>query len=567
MAAAYVRLTDIIYPNGRDVSYGYGATGAVDDIMSRLATISESNGTVDAAYTYLGSGTIASENYEQPQIALDYSGSNFAALDRFGNVLNQFWASYGSASGNAGTLDGYTYTYDRAGNRTSSANATDAALSEMYGYDGLDRFVSMSRGTISNGAIADPTDTQTWTLDSLGNFIQSSDNTAIQTRTVNPANEIQTISGGTATPAYDLAGNMTTTPDPQPGAESPGLTCVYDAWNRLVQVSNGSTILAQYQYDGAGRRIGEFTDFTGSVAGTATYSYYSGQNAIETRTGPATSSPESLSVQYQYVFSAMGAKTPLLRDSTFDTYGNPTEAGRLYYLTDANTNVTAVVGLSGSTWQVEERYAYDPYGAVTMYDGTISTSGHWVDPHTSSSVGNTTLYASMILDPVTGLYYDEARWYSTAVSTFISRDPAQADENLYRYCGNEPVICVDPSGLWKIDRANGQTAVATSEKGDTIGTLASKIGLYVCKFPQWLTLPKWTSFVSPRMRASRGFVENYYLQLANAKLCPGQKFEIPNRIMCLWYGDVGGTGQASAFDPYVQGFKTLGFDVRYLLRP
>ena len=80
----------------------------------------------------------------------------------------------------------------------------------------------------------------------------------------------------------------------------------------------------------------------------------------------------------------------------------------------------------------------------------------WSNPHTVSSVGNTLLYASMVLDPVTGLYYDEARWYSTAVSTFISRDPAQADLNLYRYCGDEPTEATDPSGLasapWPMDR-------------------------------------------------------------------------------------------------------------------
>ena len=52
----------------------------------------------------------------------------------------------------------------------------------------------------------------------------------------------------------------------------------------------------------------------------------------------------------------------------------------------------------------------------------------------------------MVLDPVTGLYYDEARWYSTAVSTFISRDPAQADLDTYRYCGNMPTQATDPSG-------------------------------------------------------------------------------------------------------------------------
>jgi len=81
-----------------------------------------------------------------------------------------------------------------------------------------------------------------------------------------------------------------------------------------------------------------------------------------------------------------------------------------------------------------------------MYDGPGGVGGDWSNPHTVSSVGNTLLYASMVLDPVTGLYNDEARWYSTAVSTFISRDPAQADLNTYRYCGNMPTQAIDPSG-------------------------------------------------------------------------------------------------------------------------
>ena len=58
--AQYVRLCDVIYPaspgssSGRDVHYGYGDPGSVDYIMSQLATIGESDGTVDAAFTYLG---------------------------------------------------------------------------------------------------------------------------------------------------------------------------------------------------------------------------------------------------------------------------------------------------------------------------------------------------------------------------------------------------------------------------------------------------------------------------------------------------------------------------------
>ena len=36
-------------------------------------------------------------------------------------------------------------------------------------------------------------------------------------------------------PVYDAAGNMIYTP--MPGHETVGLTCTYDAWNRLVNVT------------------------------------------------------------------------------------------------------------------------------------------------------------------------------------------------------------------------------------------------------------------------------------------------------------------------------------------
>ena len=53
------------------------------------------------------------------------------------------------------------------------------------------------------------------------------------------------------------------------------------------------------------------------------------------------------------------------------------------------------------------------------------------------------------LDPDTGLYDYRARWYDPAVGRFLTEDPAglDADPNLYRYCGNSPLVNVDPSGL------------------------------------------------------------------------------------------------------------------------
>jgi RHS repeat-associated protein len=59
-------------------------------------------------------------------------------------------------------------------------------------------------------------------------------------------------------------------------------------------------------------------------------------------------------------------------------------------------------------------------------------------------------YAGMQLDTVTGLYYDNARWYDAQNSIFISQDPIGFNDggtNLAMYCANSPTNYVDPSGL------------------------------------------------------------------------------------------------------------------------
>ena len=51
-------------------------------------------------------------------------------------------------------------------------------------------------------------------------------------------------------------------------------------------------------------------------------------------------------------------------------------------------------------------------------------------------------------DPDIGLYYFNARWYDPDLGRFISEDPARdpKNPNLYSYCGNSPVMRVDPTG-------------------------------------------------------------------------------------------------------------------------
>ena len=332
--------------------------------------------------------------------------------------------------------------YDRRrGPCISQDNVLNSSLDETFGYDGVNRLISAS---CANG------NTETWTLDSLGNWLDWTVNGVSQTRSTDPSNEIGSITqGGTVNnQGYDLAGNMTLIADPNSSQGT--LYCTYDAWDRLVEVQAGSSsgpVIAQFSYDGTDRRVSQ-TDFTPSGGPTTTYYFYSGQQVVETRQGAQGSDPSTLAPTNQYVWSLRYIDAPILRDSF--SGGEVVPASRIYYLGDANYNVTALVDSSGT---VIERYAYQPYGPVTVYDAS------WQNPGTTSAVGNTVLFGGGSVDPETGLVLFGVRYYSVTLGSFISTDPAQADQNLYRYCEDCPTNAVDPTGQaatdWARVRAGG----------------------------------------------------------------------------------------------------------------
>ncbi len=52
-------------------------------------------------------------------------------------------------------------------------------------------------------------------------------------------------------------------------------------------------------------------------------------------------------------------------------------------------------------------------------------------------------------DPITGLQYNDNRWYMPSIERWVTQDPTGLgpDGDPYRYCGNNPASEVDPSGL------------------------------------------------------------------------------------------------------------------------
>ena len=152
----------------------------------------------------------------------------------------------------------------------------------------------------------------------------------------------------------------------------------YDAWGRLTEVDNSSgDPIAMYQYDGEGRLIEEATNFSGTTwesATTVTHYYYAAGQVVETRqavgSSASSTAPETLTPQYQYVWSAQ-SDAPILRD-TCDANGAVIADDRIYYTTDAEGNVTAATRLRRHAM---ERYVYDPYGnAKRLHNATWTGS-------------------------------------------------------------------------------------------------------------------------------------------------------------------------------------------------
>ena len=260
----------------------YGASGT-DYEINQLDSIIDGTGTAASptlgamldTLGYLGSGAIVSEEYTG-SIGLNIGYNLLATTDRsdqkpdidqFGRVVDQVWNDY-ATGGNL--LDGYQYTYNLQGDVASKQNlyktaypSSTAALPRRVIHLRQPGPVALAdAGTAQYGERPGlqhhgdlPAELDAGRHGELGEVHRAAGDAGQpdDERRSGPDGQRGQRDPGPepdcrqlGLPQYDNGsdgdGNMTTVP--QPGSEATGLTCVYDAWNRLVSVTSGSTELA-----------------------------------------------------------------------------------------------------------------------------------------------------------------------------------------------------------------------------------------------------------------------------------------------------------------------------------
>jgi YD repeat-containing protein len=286
------------------------------------------------------------------------------------------------------TLPSLGFGYDIYGNRALVRRNHATTTSEAMSYTADNQLSAWTKGTAdASGNIASPTSSQSWTLDSRGNWSSWTQSGTAQTRTHSTANEL-TAMGGTAL-TWDAAGNLT----------SDGtLTYAWGPRGTLDTVKQGATVKGIYSYDPLGRRSLK------TAGGLRTVSVYDGWQCVwQTVTGAILDTTKTFTYG-NYVDEPVA----LIRKA-----GSWSDTA--YYLQGNNYSVEALTDRNGA---VVERYEYTPYGVATVYTGA-GADGSWFTSDdiagTVSARGNALTFQGRELDAESGEYYFRNRYYQSVL--------------------------------------------------------------------------------------------------------------------------------------------------------
>jgi RHS repeat-associated protein len=270
----------------------------------------------------------------------------------------------------------------------------------------------------------------------------------------------------------------------------------YDDAHRLTALENkkSGTVIAGYRFtlDGNGNRTGvvrnELINHPAAAAQDASYTYNSQRNRLLQAGSNSFSYDDEgqlaggyglgYSFDYEHRLTGVGASTRFI----YDGRGNRVQATRngvvTRYIYDAAGNLIAEAdgannitryyiygqGLLAMATPANQVYCYH-FNATGSTVAVSDSGGSIVSSYAYDAFGNITgqqeaagltqpfKYVGQygVMSEPNGFYYMRARYYDPKVGRFISEDPIgfdAGDVNLYAYVGNNPVMSIDPNGLW-----------------------------------------------------------------------------------------------------------------------
>jgi len=430
----------LVYSGGTVVNESYDPIDRRKLVKDGMTTIAE--------YMYIGAGTrVLERRLPQGSVTLyrSYDGDRRVTRHDQRRTTDSM------------RLAGYTYAWDRVGNRwyertlTNNTNPSETAgAGEAFEYDSAYRMIRYFQGVTSGSLDSVPSNAprigfvpsystvRTYDLDGVGSRLQTHTNSVVDTIYAQTGDDFKTNQYSLLNDTfqtYDASGNL---------LHQGTVGFFYDSRNQLTRIAG--VYDSSHRYDVLGRRVSKRMasgNFPGWSYGHSVWIHF-GPDLLEEYDASGSFRKEWL--YGMWIDEPLRQRAPDYAD--LDNDSNVAEIVALYYLTNSIGTVAALADAAGV---VKERYAQDVWGSVQdVLDKTgASTGAAW------TKVGNPWVFTGrqFEFEEQFSAYYQRARHYRPFTGQYFQRDPLGSWGDPYSlggsrvYAGSNPANYSDASGL------------------------------------------------------------------------------------------------------------------------